>query len=993
MNQTPSQWLDMYIYNKLKHNQQNMKKLLLLTTLILSFQVYAQEESSWWVFGDGAAVEFTPNPQNRSSEPFVANSGLDTDEGVGAISDEQGNLLFFTDGSTVWNRNGNIMPNGTGLFGNFSSTQSAIVVKAPETPNVYFIFTVGDFSTGLAYSRIEMNLNGGLGDVVSGIKNVILIDSSAEKVAATIKTNSTNAYVMTFAESNATAASPGSGDFNALFAWEVRGIPGAGISFVFPNPVPQSSNSNLGWFPVTNGASGSDNGMLRISPDGTKVAIANHNFGSAAPGNGCYLYEFNPANGQFGGTGLQLDTGTVYGVEFSASSQYLYHDISTAYSGPARKDLVQYDLCDEANILSSKNVFSTVMNESRGTLQIGRDGNIYVARFDQPWLGRIENSETPTPTYNATAVDISPGLGKQGLPVFVQSNFQSFFTVSDQCQGDATDFQLACLPQVSSSMWDFGDGNTLSVTGPGVVQNTYAAAGTYTVSVTVTNVSGDVRDFTQDITIYENGIVDPIDTTLLDYCDDDNSGSEIVDLTQFTADVLGTQDAATFDISYHPTMVDAEMDTNRLPDNYDVAVGTVQIWVRISNNTSPINDGCSAVSSFDLTVSTTPSVSNIPDFELCDDASEDGVEDFDLGGYLPVIENAAGNPTDVAYTIYTSQNDADTGMNPIDLTVPYTSTSANDVVYIRLQNTNDADCYGTGTLNLTVFARPAITAPADIEVCDDAPLDGSGDFDLDGLITTVNPTGMNTVTFHNSLNDADSGVGALPSPYSVAGTEEIFVRSETPAGCYNTTSFMITVLAAPSIGNAPDLTNICDDSVNLDQNLFDLSVQDTIILNGNNPADFTVTYYTTDADAQAGINQIPISYIVPFQAGVTSDLLFARLEDNTTGCFNTSQFTILFERCEIVIPEGFSPNNDGINDTFSIPGLAEQYDNFNLKIFNRNGSVVYETSAANYQEFAGVPNTGLNAGDGLLPTGVYFYVIQYNDADIEDTASWVYINY
>ena len=58
------------------------------------------------------------------------------------------------------------------------------------------------------------------------------------------------------------------------------------------------------------------------------------------------------------------------------------------------------------------------------------------------------------------------------------------------------------------------------------------------------------------------------------------------------------------------------------------------------------------------------------------------------------------------------------------------------------------------------------------------------------------------------------------------------------------------------------------------------------------------------------------------------------LQSNTTGCFNTSQFTILFERCEIVIPEGFSPNNDGINDTFSIPGLAEQYDNFNLKIFN-----------------------------------------------------------
>nr|WP_238566694.1 gliding motility-associated C-terminal domain-containing protein [Nonlabens ulvanivorans] len=76
-----------------------------------------------------------------------------------------------------------------------------------------------------------------------------------------------------------------------------------------------------------------------------------------------------------------------------------------------------------------------------------------------------------------------------------------------------------------------------------------------------------------------------------------------------------------------------------------------------------------------------------------------------------------------------------------------------------------------------------------------------------------------------------------------------------------------------------------------------------------------------------------------------------------------------------------------------MPGLAEQYNNFNLQIFNRNGSVVYETSASNYEEFAGIPNKGALAGDGLLPVGTYFYVIQYNDQDEEDTASWVYINY
>jgi gliding motility-associated-like protein len=972
-----------------------MKRLLLLTlTLTLSLSLTAQNESSWWIFGDGAGIEFTPNPQNRSNSPAVLTSGYDTDEGVAVISDDSGNLLFFTDGSTVWNTNGTIMPNGTGLDGNFSSTQSAIIVKAPETAGVYFIFTVGGFGGGpLSYSRVEMALNGGLGDVVGGIKNVVLLQSCAEKVAATIKTNSNNAYIMTFAESNATAQNNGTGDFNALFTWEVRGIPGPNISFVFPTPIPQSSNANQGWFPTPVGATSGDRGMLRISPDGTKLVVCNQNggFGGTAS-TGAYLYEFNPGNGQVSGAGLTLHTGPVYGAEFSASSQYLYHDDSNTYGFGGTKLIFQYELCDDANILSSKTQIANV-GEGRSTLQLAKDGEIYVARFDQTTIGKIENSETATATYNPIAFDISPGQGKQGLPVFVQSDFQSFFTVSDQCQGDATDFQLACLPQVAASMWDFGDGNTLSVTGPGVVQNSYASSGTYTVTVNVTNVSGDIRDFTQDITIYENGIVDPIDTTLLDYCDDDDSGSEIVDLTQFTADVLGTQDAVVFDISYHPTMMDAEMNTNPLPDNYDVAVGTVQIWVRISNNTSPIDDGCSAVASFDLTVSTTPSVSNIPDFELCDDSSLDGLEDFDLAGYLPVIESTAGNPTDVSYTLHNSQSDADMNMAAIDTSVPYMNTTSPQVVYVRLQNTNDADCFGTAPFNLVVLGLPSISTPVDIEVCDDAPLDGSNAFILEDQDLEVDPTGINTVSYYNSMNDADSGNNPLSSPYSVSGTEELFVRSETPDGCYNTTSFMITVQEAPSIGNAPDLTNICDDSVDLDQNLFELSVQDAIILNGNIPSDYMITYYTTDADAQSGTNALPITYIVPFQAGVTTDLLFARLENNTTGCFNTSAFTIIFERCEIIFPEGFSPNNDGINDTFSIPGLAEQYTNFNLKVFNRNGSVVYETTAPNYQEFAGIPNSGVLAGDGLLPTGVYFYVIQYNDADTPDSASWVYINY
>ncbi|MGJ8684838.1 MAG: gliding motility-associated C-terminal domain-containing protein [Nonlabens sp.] len=967
------------------------KAILFILAIVVSFSTVAQEESSWWVFGNGAAVEFTPNPQNRSQDPFMLNANYTQEEGVASISDDQGNLLFFTNGRDVWNKDGNIMPNGTGLLGSASSTQAAIIVKAPETPDVYFIFTVGT-NRVLAYSRVEMTLNGGLGDVVPGIKNIVLNSGCTEKVAATIKTGSNNAYVMTFARSNSTATNQGSGSYNALFTWEVRGIASAGVSFVFPVPIPQAGNGNLPYYNATTATATSVNGMLRISPDGTKLAIGNNNFGTVGGGSGCYLYDFNPGTGQFGGAGLQLNGGAVYGVEFSKTSQYLYCETGSRF-GVTTRDVFQYDMCDPNNIVATQNILATAVPDGRGTLQLGKDGIIYAARADTSFLGAIVDADTPTASYVSDYFDISPAVCREGLPVFIQSTFASSFVVNDQCQGDATEFILSCLPQVSASNWDFGDGNTLAVTGPGVVTNTYANAGTYTVSVNVTNVSGDVRDFTQEITIYENGIVDPVDVTLLDYCDDDNSGMEIVDLTQFTADVLGTQDAATFDISYHANATDADLDQNPLPDNYNATLGSNEIWVRIANNTSPINDGCSAIGSFILTISSVPSVSNIPDFEICDDASQDGIEDFDLASFLPTIATQAGNPVDVDYTIHASQTDADMNMGAIDTSVLYTNTMNPQILYVRLQNTNDVDCYGTAPFNLVVTNAPTLGAVADIEVCDDAPLDGSSDFILTDQDSAVLNGGTGTVTYHASQADADSGNAPLSSPYTVSGTETIYVRLLSTAGCAGTSSFDITVQQAPAIGNAPDLTNICDDNVDLNQNLFDLSVQDAAVLAGLNPNDYTISYYTTDVDAQNGVNSLPLNYTVPFQAGISTDLLYARLENNSTGCFNTSQFTLIFDRCEIIFPEGFSPNSDGVNDTFSIPGLAEQYNNFNLQIFNRNGSVVYETSANNYEEFAGIPNKGAMAGDGLLPVGTYFYVIQYNDADTEDTASWVYINY
>jgi gliding motility-associated-like protein len=77
---------------------------------------------------------------------------------------------------------------------------------------------------------------------------------------------------------------------------------------------------------------------------------------------------------------------------------------------------------------------------------------------------------------------------------------------------------------------------------------------------------------------------------------------------------------------------------------------------------------------------------------------------------------------------------------------------------------------------------------------------------------------------------------------------------------------------------------------------------------------------------------------------------------------------------DIFVPEGFSPNGDGVNDTFVITGL-EDYPDHELGVFNRWGHKVYE--AKNYQnDWAGVSDSPLTLGSGVLPKGTYFYVLR-----------------
>ena len=263
------------------------------------FTAFAQAEASKWYFGTNAGIDFS------SGGPIVLTDGqLSTDEGCATISENNGDLLFYTDGITVWDRQHNIMPNGTGLTGDSSSTQSAIIVPKPGNTTTYYIFTVDDLAgpNGLRYSEVDMTLNGGNGDITNQ-KNIELNASTTEKISAVKHANGIDFWVVTHDWNN-----------NNFLSYRVTA---AGVNMT---PV----TSSVGEIHGDNGLD--SKGYMKISPDASRLALASWSGNSVVE-----IFDFNNSSGVVSnpiliGNGF-FSSGPAsgaYGVEFSPDSDLLY---------------------------------------------------------------------------------------------------------------------------------------------------------------------------------------------------------------------------------------------------------------------------------------------------------------------------------------------------------------------------------------------------------------------------------------------------------------------------------------------------------------------------------------------------------------------------------------------------------------------------------------------------------------------------------------------
>ncbi|MGB3591325.1 MAG: T9SS type B sorting domain-containing protein [Nonlabens sp.] len=855
-----------------------LRKLCFAITLSIAllscYSGFSQLQASNWYFGDNAGLNF--NPITGAVTP-LNNGALATAEGCASISDANGDLLFYTDGITVYDRTHSVMQNGNGLRGDPSSTQSGIIIPRPGSLTDYYIFTVdtpfrGDPDFGLNYYEVDMTLNGGLGAVTTNVNNPTqLLSNCTEKITAINKNNSDEIIVTTLADSN------GFGDDNDTFY-------SYSVSAVGVDPVPVTSRPGF--------IQSDTRGNLKISPRGDLMVACSMRGGT-------YLYDFDNNTGAVSNERRLIlndaDNSLGFGVEFSPDGDLLY--ISAASDTAGANDpvsaqsstLYQFDLTDAAALsapLLANSIVIAREQEYRSTLQLGIDGKIYRTTSEnydngRPFLSVINNPEVRGTgcNYQRDAIALTTGVARQGLPPFIQSLF-ALIQVENSCEGEATTFEFQSEVPPDSILWEFGDGTTSTQAMPSHV---YASAGIYNVVLTLTT-SGTTRTFRKNVEIFTVPVANAVPD--LDLCDSDGSGDEEILLGVYSFDTLiGSQDANSIDVAYFLNAADAQSNTNQISETYLLNTPTQIIYARLFNRS---NSTCAGITSFTLSLFELPVPGTVNDIEICDD-DFDGFEQFDLTIQTADILTQPASQFEV--TFYDSQEDADAGID--ELVSPYTNNDPFlQTIFVRIENRNFEECAESSlSFDLIINEKP-VANDFDAFQCDeDGVADNRTIFSLSGFDDSVsaNAVDVEVQYFLNQAN-ATAGVAELDriSYTNVASPQTIVALvTDINTGCSSIAQVTLAVSASDARDTVLEQCDIDDLADGFTQ--FDLSIASGDVLIAA-PADVVIAYYLTLNDALTEQNALDNFFTNTI---ISRQVIFARAESPDGNCFGISEVELI----------------------------------------------------------------------------------------------------
>ncbi|GEM_PF-1020512 len=476
-------------------------------------QVYADESTTAniWYFGFGAGLDFNEveglDPPPRS---IIDPHAMDAPEGTSTISDANGDVLFYSNGSTVWNRENTVMPNGTDIGGDSTSTQSVIILPFIEDETLYYIFTTeevyGTNTYELKYTLVDMKEDNGRGDVL--LKDVVLFSKSTEKIAAYEGGN--GYWLLTHEYGN-----------NTFRAYPITE---EGIG----SPVLSSAGGIHSFNDPLSGQAG-----MKFSQAGDRLAVA------IIEDTEDYVevFDFDPEIGEIIEFNYRIDLNEggpgndeVYDVHFSTGGRKLYATLNNRNTGSAGGRILEYRVdtfSTETTRLNSRADITAGagLSVNYGQIQTGPNGALYVAvetpgnQAGSTFVSQINPNEDTLSFSGFTpqAVQLTTGNSRLGLPNFVQnnSNPQDEPTISADsivCVETRVGLSGSGTSDIDEYQWTItnqADNSTVFSVAAQDTAYTFTAdqEGRYNISFNITNRCGLDTTLVQEIQVF--GIPEP----------------------------------------------------------------------------------------------------------------------------------------------------------------------------------------------------------------------------------------------------------------------------------------------------------------------------------------------------------------------------------------------------------------------------------------------------------------------------------------------------
>ncbi len=365
--------------------------------------------------------------------------------------------------------------------------------------------------------------------------------------------------------------------------------------------------------------------------------------------------------------------------------------------------------------------------------------------------------------------------------------------------------------------------------------------------------------------------------TVYQLCETD--GNNVEDFFLFTKDseILNGQPGKV--TRYFTNPADASSGSNEIDkfNAYQNISDPQTIWVRVENISDP---SCFGVDSFALVVDEAPVFNAPSDLRICDD-NNDGVSTMDL--QLTIDEIRQGITSNLNVSFHESIFDAEINSNALPLN--FTNTSNPQTIYARIGN--DLNCFEIEDILINIIDSPITNTVNASTICDN-DLDGFNTFDLtsrEAEIVGTRPFNS-TISWHTTITDAEDDLNPIINDNAFTNTvnpQTVYLRFfNTISQCYTIEPLQLIVNLPAQLNDNTNYT-ICDNSSQI-ANLNEVLPQ---ILTSVQPTQ-NVSFYTSLADAQTGVNSISTTY----NYSSSNTTLFIRIEDTVTTCFSTASFNL-----------------------------------------------------------------------------------------------------